>query len=110
MFKCPLHVDIVPRRRQNSRKQISHLITDHHDWEIKIERMLRTLNFKIVPKMCREQGREISINDSTETIHVSKPNKVSKDSPFKKKLIKTAGGASQDTNHGLIGGKSRKKM
>ena len=65
--------------------------------------MLRTLNFKIVPEMCCEQGREISINDSTETIHVSKPNKVSKDtsSPFRN-LIKTAGGASQDTNHGLI--------
>ena len=77
--------------------------------EIKIEIMLRTLNFKIVPEMCHEQGRVISINDRTETIHVSKPNKVSKDSPFKKKLIKTAGGASQYTNRGLIGGKSRTK-
>ena len=45
--------------------------------------MLRALNFKIVPEMCREQGREISINDSMETIHVSKPNKVSQDT-FKK--------------------------
>ena len=69
----------------------------------------RALNFKIVPEMCREQGREKSINDSTETIHVSKPNKVSKDSPIKK-IIETAGVASQDTNHGLIGGKSRTKM
>ena len=65
---------------------MSHLITDHHDREIKIKRMLRTPNFKFFQEMCRVQGREISINDSTETIHVSK-------------LIKTAGGASQDTNH-----------
>ena len=63
--------------------------------------MLRALNFKIVPEMCREQGREISINDSMESIHVSKPNKYQR-IPLKK-LIKTAGGASQDTNHGLIG-------
>ena len=67
-------------------KTISHLIADHHDREIKIKRMLRALNFKIVLEMCREQGREISINDSTETIHVSKPNKVSKDSPLKNSL------------------------
>ena len=70
--------------------------------------MLRALNFKIVPEMCREQGREKTINDSYKTIHVSKPNKVSKDRPFKK-LIKTAGGASQDTNHGLIGKNSGPK-
>ena len=51
--------------------------------------MLRALNSKIFPEMCREQGREISIYDSRETIHGSKPNKVSKDtSPFKKTHLK----------------------
>ena len=79
-FKC----GYCPTSSADFKETISHLITDHHDREIKIKRMLQTLNFKIVPEMCREQGREISINGSTETIHVSKPNKVSKDSPFKK--------------------------
>ena len=37
------------------KETISHLIIEHHDREIKIKRMLRTLNFKIVPEMCREQ-------------------------------------------------------
>ena len=64
--------------------------------------MLRTLNFKIVPEMCREQRREISINDSTETIHVSKPNKVSKDSPFKNSF-KQQVEHHKIQNHGLIG-------
>ena len=64
------------------KETISHLITDHHDREIKMRRVLRALNFKIVPEMCREHGRKISINDSKEKIYVSKPNKVSKDSPF----------------------------
>ena len=100
MFKCPLNVDIA-----DFKETISHLITEHHDREIKIKRMLRTLNFRIFPEMCREQRREISINDSTETIHVSKPNKVSKDSPFKNSLK-----YHKIQNHGLIGGKSRTKM
>ena len=78
-----------PTSSSDFKETISHLITDHHDRGIKIKRILQTLNFRIVPEMCREQGREISFNVSTETIHVSKPNKVSKDSPFKK-LIKTA--------------------
>ena len=106
----PFTCGYCPTSSADFKETISHLITDHHDREIKIKRMLRALNSKIVPEMCREQGREISIFDCRETIHVSKPNKVSKDtSPFKK-LIKTTGGASQDTNHGLIGGKSRTKM
>ena len=51
--------------------------------------MLRTLSFKIIPELCREPGWEITINENTETIHVSKPNEIPNDSPFKK-LIKTA--------------------
>ena len=80
LFKC----GYCSTSSADFKETISHLITDHHDREIKIKRMLRTLSLKIVQEMCREQGREKSINDSTETIHVSKPNKVSKDSPFKK--------------------------
>ena len=94
----PFTCGYCPTSSADFKETISLLITDHHDREIKIKRTLRALNFKIVSEMCHEQGREISINDSTETIHVSKPNKVSKDSPFKQ-LIKTAGGASQDKNH-----------
>ena len=104
-FKC----QYCPTSSADFKETISHLITEHHDREIKIKRMLRTLNFKIVPEMCREQRREISINDSTETIHVSKPNKVSKDSPFKNSL-KQQMEHHKIQNHGLIGGKSRTKM
>ena len=42
--------------------------------------LLRTLNLKIVQEMCHDQGRELSINDSTETTQVSKPNQVQKHS------------------------------
>ena len=78
-FKC----EYCPTSSADFKETINHFLTDHHGREIKIKRMLRTLNFKIVPEMCRKQRREISINDSTETIHVLKPNKVSKDSPIK---------------------------
>ena len=81
----PFTCGYCPTSSPDFKETISHLITDHHDREIKIEIRLLILNFKIVPEMCHEQGRVISINDRTETIHVSKPNKVSKDSSFKKK-------------------------
>ena len=35
-------------------------------------------------KRCREQGRTITINNEREKVHVSKPNIIPKDSPFKK--------------------------
>ena len=104
-FKC----GYCPTSSADFKETISHLITEHHDREIKIKRMLRTLNFKIVPEMCREQRREISINDSTETIYVSKPNKVANDSPYKRSL-KQQVEHHKIQNHGLIGGKSRTKM
>ena len=81
----PFACGYCPTSSPDFKETISHLII-HHDREIKIEIMLRTLNFKIVPEMCHEQGRVISINDRMETIHVSKPNKVSKDNPLKKSL------------------------
>ena len=57
------------------KETINPLITYHHDIEKKMDdTLLRTLNFKIVSEMCLYQGREHSINDSTETTQVSKPN------------------------------------
>ena len=35
--------------------------------------LLRTLNFKIVPEMCHDQGRELSINDNTKSTRELKP-------------------------------------
>ena len=59
---------------------VQHLIEQHHDNEIKSKlsegKLLRTLNFKIIPELCKEQGRTIPINEESETIHVSKPNEV----------------------------------
>jgi hypothetical protein len=58
----------------------SRFIEQHHDNEIKSKlsegKLLRTLNFKIIPELCKEQGRTIPINEESETIHVSKPNEV----------------------------------
>ena len=57
----PFTCEYCPTSSADFKETISHLITDHHDREIKIKRMLRALSFKIVPEMCREHGREISI-------------------------------------------------
>ena len=42
------------------------------------------MNFKIIPELCMEQCRTITINKESETIPVSKPNVVPKESPLKK--------------------------
>ena len=42
------------------------------------------MNFKIIPELCKEQCRTITINKESETIHVSKPNVVPKETPLKK--------------------------
>ena len=66
---------------------VQHLIEQHHDKEIKFKlsegKLLRTLNIKIIPELCREQCRTITINKDSEKIHVSKPNVVPKESPLK---------------------------
>ena len=66
---------------------------------------MRIKNYK--KELCREQGREITIIENTQTVHVSKPHKIPKDSPFKK-LIKTAredsnGSFSDDTPGPIYG-------
>ena len=45
---------------------------------------------RLVPELCREQGRTITIDSTREQIHISKANVVPKDSPFKK-LIRLEG-------------------
>ena len=44
---------------------------------------MRTINFKVMPDLCREQGRTITIDEIKEKIQISKVNVVPKDSPFK---------------------------
>ena len=58
--QMPFTCGYCPTSSSDFKETISHLITDHHDREIKIKRMLRALNFKIVPEMCHEQGRDIN--------------------------------------------------
>ena len=86
-------------------------MTVHCDKEIKVRKLdgahHETLNYKVTPELCREQGREITIIENTQTVHVSMPHKIPNDSPFKK-LIKTAredsNGSFSDDTHGPIYG------
>ena len=90
-----------PEKLQTFSIIIQHLLHQHHEKEIKFRllegKLLRTLNFKIIPELCREQGRTITINDERETIHVSKPNVIPKDSPFKK-VVKFAEAIETENN------------
>jgi hypothetical protein len=42
---------------------------------------IKVKNFKIIPEICRQQGRSITVNKTRETIHISRCNTVAKDSP-----------------------------
>jgi hypothetical protein len=42
---------------------------------------IKVKNFKIIPVICRQQGRSITVNKTRETIHISRCNTVEKDSP-----------------------------
>jgi hypothetical protein len=42
---------------------------------------IKVKNFKIIPEICRQQGRSITVNKTMETIHISRCNTVEKDSP-----------------------------
>ena len=42
----------------------------------------KTFNFRIIPEICRKQGREITIKEDTEKIHLSRPYVANKDSPY----------------------------
>ena len=100
----PFTCGYCPTPSSQFKETINHLVTSHSEKEIKMKKLdgtvLRTLNYQIIPDMCREQGREITWNEHTGTIHVSKPDKVPKDSPFKK-LIKTACGETKEANQSI---------
>ena len=97
----PFTCGYCPISSSQFKETINHLVTSHSEKEIKMKKLdgtvLRTHNYQIIPNICREQGREITLNEHTGTIHVSKPDKVTKDSPFKKR-IKTACGETKETN------------
>ena len=62
---------------------------------------MRTINFKAIPDLCREQGRTITIDEIKEKIHISKANVVPKDSPFKT-LVRLEGNRSdKDSDYPL---------
>lgn len=67
---------------------ISHLVENHSNKEIKFRHIcgskLKTIYFKIIPDLCREQGRTITVNNDTQTIHVSRCGENPKESPVKK--------------------------
>lgn len=67
---------------------VDHFVEAHSDVEIKFTRKDTTcskiFNFKIIPEICRQQGRTVTVNDKYEKIHVSRPNTIPKDSPCSK--------------------------
>ena len=83
----PFTCGYCPNTTVDFKEIVNHLVTDHSSKEIKLKKFdgsyLRTLNFKVIPELCREQGREITLNENIGTIHDSKPNRVPKDSPSK---------------------------
>ena len=40
---------------------------------------MRTINFKAIPDLCREQGRKITIDEIKEKLYISKAKVVPKD-------------------------------
>ncbi|KAH3804189.1 hypothetical protein DPMN_132471 [Dreissena polymorpha] len=69
---------------------ILHLINCHEDDEIRVRKVdghqMRTIIFKAIPDLCREQGRTITIDDIKGNIHISRANGIPKDSPFEKRV------------------------
>ena len=85
---------------------INHLIDSHEQEEIRFRLFdgtdqIRTKNFKVVPEICREQGRTITINETKDSIHVSKAGVLPKDSPFKK-LLKLEGSTDEKHTHDIL--------
>ena len=68
-----LHVRvIVPKMTVDFKEIVNSLVTKHCNKEIKFNKFdgsyLRALNFKIIPELCGERGREITLNENKETI------------------------------------------
>ena len=75
---------------------ISHLITDHHDRKIKIERMLRTLILNLFQKCVASRAERYQLMTARRPFMCQNLIKYQRIVPLKI-LIKTAGGASQHT-------------
>ena len=79
---------------------IQHLTESHDQQDLRFRKydgqQIKTINCKIVPDLCREQGRSTTLNEARESIHVSRACAMPKDSPFKK-LIKVENNTSGTT-------------
>ena len=68
----PFTCGYCPTSSSQFKETINHLVTSHSEKEIKMKTLdgtvLRTLNYQIIPDICREQGREITLNEHTGTI------------------------------------------
>jgi hypothetical protein len=64
---------------------LTHVIESHSEQILKFSQKdganINVKNFKIIPEICRQQGRSITVNKTRETIHISRCNTVAKDSP-----------------------------
>ena len=64
---------------------LTHVIESHSEQILKFSQKdganIKVKNFKIIPEICRQQGRSITVNKTRETIHISRCNTVAKDSP-----------------------------
>ena len=64
---------------------LTHVIESHSEETLKFSQKdganINVKNFKIIPEICRQQGRSITVNKTRETIHISRCNTVAKDSP-----------------------------
>ena len=84
MFKCYY----CEWENPNFTEIIHHLLEHHPQEQIRFKKhkdnKLKSISYKVIPDLCREQGRVISLNEAEHKIHVSKSNTLLKDSPFKK--------------------------
>ena len=64
---------------------LTHVIESHSEQTLRFSQKdganIKVKNFKIIPEICRQQGRSITVNKTRETIHISRCNTVAKDSP-----------------------------
>ena len=84
MFQC-VYCD---QTTESYKDIVHHQIEAHAFDELKFKRVdgehRKLLSYKLTPDMCREQGRVISVDEQTNTIHVSRRNINSNESPLKK--------------------------
>ena len=80
MFKCYY----CEWENPNFTEIIHHLLEHHPQEQIRFKKhkdnKLKSISYKVIPDLCREQGRVISLNEAEHKIHVSKSNTLLKDS------------------------------